>query len=97
MAELVGVSYQQAYKYEQGINRISAGRLFALAGALGVEVAYFYEGLDGAPAAWRETRSRKLLEFAREFAAIGGPRTRLAVCNLARVLAGGPPGGEEGP
>ena len=27
MAELIGVTYQQAHKYETGINRISAGRL----------------------------------------------------------------------
>ena len=27
MAEMIGVTYQQAHKYERGINRISAGRL----------------------------------------------------------------------
>ena len=27
LAELIGVTYQQAHKYENGINRISAGRL----------------------------------------------------------------------
>ena len=27
MAELIGVTYQQAHKYEKGINRIAAGRL----------------------------------------------------------------------
>jgi len=28
MANLIGVTYQQAHKYERGINRVSAGRLF---------------------------------------------------------------------
>ena len=28
MADLIGVTYQQAHKYERGINRISAGRPF---------------------------------------------------------------------
>ena len=28
MAELIGVTYQQAHKYESGTNRIAAGRLF---------------------------------------------------------------------
>ena len=29
MAELIGVTYQQAHKYEKGINRIAGGRLYA--------------------------------------------------------------------
>src|SRR3954471_18754459 len=31
LAELVGITYQQAHKYEKGLNRIAAGRLAALA------------------------------------------------------------------
>src|SRR5665213_1944577 len=31
LADLIGVTYQQAHKYERGINRISAGRLFEIA------------------------------------------------------------------
>jgi transcriptional regulator with XRE-family HTH domain len=34
MAELIGVTYQQAHKYEKGINRVSAGRLYHIAQAL---------------------------------------------------------------
>ena len=47
MAELIGVTYQQAHKYEKGVNRIAGGRLYTIAQALGVEVGYFYEGLEG--------------------------------------------------
>jgi transcriptional regulator with XRE-family HTH domain len=43
MAELVGVTYQQAHKYEKGINRVSAGRLYRIAQALWVEVSHFFE------------------------------------------------------
>src|SRR5688500_20373226 len=46
MAELIGVTYQQAHKYETGINRISAGRLFQIAQALGVEISYFFEDVE---------------------------------------------------
>ena len=46
MAELIGVTYQQAHKYEKGINRIAAGRLCATAQALGVDVGYFFDGMD---------------------------------------------------
>ena len=46
MAELIGVTYQQAHKYETGINRISAGRLYQIARALGVEISYFFEDVE---------------------------------------------------
>lgn len=45
MAELIGVTYQQAHKYEKGINRVAAGRLYNIAQALGVDMSYFFEGL----------------------------------------------------
>src|SRR5438876_11586473 len=34
LADLIGVTYQQAHKYERGINRVSAGRLFEIAQVL---------------------------------------------------------------
>src|SRR5438309_8842959 len=45
LAELVGITYQQAHKYEKGINRIATGRLAAIARALAVEPGHFFEGL----------------------------------------------------
>src|SRR6478609_5167889 len=44
LAAVLGVPYQQLHKYETGANRLSAGRLFLLAEALGVEVAHFFGG-----------------------------------------------------
>jgi transcriptional regulator with XRE-family HTH domain len=45
LAERAGVTYQQLQKYETGANRISSSTAFALAQALEVAVASFYEGL----------------------------------------------------
>jgi transcriptional regulator with XRE-family HTH domain len=45
MAELISVTYQQAHKYEKGINRVAARRLYKIAKALGVDVSCFFEGL----------------------------------------------------
>ena len=42
----LGVTFQQVQKYEKGLNRISASRLFELAQALCVPVGYFYDGID---------------------------------------------------
>ena len=47
-AEMIGVTYQQAHEYERGINRVSAGRLFEIASALGAPITYFYEGIGQA-------------------------------------------------
>lgn len=46
LADQVGVKFQQIQKYETGMNRVSASRLWDIAHALGVDVAFFFEGLD---------------------------------------------------
>ena len=46
LADLIGVTYQQAHKYERGINRVSAGRLWEIARVLTVPVSYFFDGID---------------------------------------------------
>ena len=45
LAAMIGVTYQQAHKYERGINRVSAGRLYEIARALSAPIGYFYEGI----------------------------------------------------
>ncbi|MBI1214023.1 MAG: helix-turn-helix domain-containing protein [Alphaproteobacteria bacterium] len=45
LAQAIGVRFQQIQKYESGANRISASRLWDLARALDVPVAFFYTGL----------------------------------------------------
>ena len=43
VADVLGVTFQQVQKYERGINRISAGRLFQFSRILDVPVGYFYD------------------------------------------------------
>ena len=91
MAELIGVTYQQAHKYETGINRISAGRLYQIARALGVEISYFFEDVEPGSGVTRTQelmpQQRMLLELARNFAAIKSRKHQEALCHLARVLS----------
>ena len=42
----LGISAQQVQKYENGSNRISASKLFEIAGRLGTDIDWFFEGLD---------------------------------------------------
>lgn len=92
MAGLIGVSYQQAHKYEAGINRISAGRLYQIAQAFGVEINYFYRDAEpgrGAQVQVRELapQQRMLLELARSFALIKSRVHQEALCRLTRQLS----------
>ena len=88
MAELIGVTYQQAHKYERGINRISAGRLFEIAQVLGVAVDYFFDGLgDAGKEKELQERQRMCLEIARNFSQIDNKRHQEALSQLARALA----------
>jgi len=85
--ELLGVTFQQVYKYERGINRVSAGRLFEIARVLAVPVGYFYEGVGEEPARTVPHRERMVLEITRNFADITDERHQQALTALARAFA----------
>jgi transcriptional regulator with XRE-family HTH domain len=87
LADLIGVTYQQAHKYERGINRVSAGRLFEVAQVLAVPVNYFFDGLKQESERAISPRERMCLELARNFAQIPNERHQEALSQLARVLA----------
>jgi len=85
LAKAIGVRFQQIQKYESGANRISAARLFDLASALSVPVAFFYVGL-GEPSRAGDGRSledgalqqKETMDLVRAYYSIGeGPRRAL--------------------
>ncbi len=45
LADQVGIKFQQIQKYETGMNRVSASRLWDIADALNVPIAFFFNGL----------------------------------------------------
>ena len=46
LGELLGLTFQQVQKYEKGVNRIGAGRLFEISHFLGMQIQDFFEGLS---------------------------------------------------
>ena len=50
LGERLGLTFQQVQKYEKGINRIGASRLFELSRVLGVPVQFFYDDAPGSGA-----------------------------------------------
>ena len=49
LADALGLTFQQVQKYEHGSNRVSASKLYGIAGLLECPVSWFFEGLP-APA-----------------------------------------------
>ena len=62
LGKAVGTSYQQIQKYERGVNRVGASRLFNLGRALDVPVSFFFEDLSPAAAGARKRRAKGLSE-----------------------------------
>jgi transcriptional regulator with XRE-family HTH domain len=87
LADLIGVTYQQAHKYENGVNRIAAGRLYIIARVLGVEVGYFFEGLQSDRPSEPTPQQRVFLDHARAFRNIRTRKHQDAICLLTRILA----------
>ena len=93
LAERVGIKFQQIQKYETGMNRISASRLWDISAALGVPVSFFFEGLaEGVNDTQQSSlpgdilADKEALELVRSYYAI--PETqRRRLFELARVLS----------
>lgn len=104
LGEHLGLTFQQVQKYEKGVNRIGASRLFDLSRVLGVPVQFFYdEAPPGLVAAEAVTgfaerpadtyvvdflSTREGLELNKAFVKIADAKTRRAVVDLVRALGG---------
>ena len=98
LGDLLGLTFQQVQKYEKGVNRIGAGRLFEVSRILNVPVDFFYEGLSGAagqPGA-SENESAPVMEFVSSgeglqlslaFMKIKDAKVRKRVLDLVKSLA----------
>ncbi len=103
LGEQLGLTFQQIQKYEKGVNRIGASRLFDLSKVLNVPIQFFY---DDAPAAENGVaahtgfaepaadayitgflNTREGVELNKAYARISDIRTRRAILDLVRSLA----------
>ena len=98
LGEKVGIKFQQIQKYETGMNRISASRLWDIAAALDVPVSFFFEGYetgqveDPIPAKEPDSAQgdllsdKEALDLVRSYYAIPENQRR-KLFDLARVLS----------
>ncbi len=47
LGEALGLTFQQVQKYERGVNRIGASRLFDLSRVLDVPIGFFFDDMPG--------------------------------------------------
>jgi len=101
LGELLGLTFQQVQKYEKGVNRIGAGRLFEVSRILGVPVDYFYEGVNGqqgphahlansvqaTPPILEFVSSGEGLQLSLAFMRIKDTRVRKRMLDLVKTLA----------
>ena len=94
LAEAVGIKFQQIQKYETGMNRVSASRLWDIANVLGVNVSFFFDGLAEQPNTQGQASDmpadiltdKEALELLRSYYAIPEHQRR-RLFELARVLS----------
>jgi len=93
LGEAVGIKFQQIQKYETGMNRVSASRLWDIANVMGVPVSFFFEGLEGDASSDENVNhqgdllaDKEALELVRSYYAIPENQRR-RLFDLARVLS----------
>jgi len=99
LGDLLGLTFQQVQKYEKGVNRIGAGRLYEVARILGVPIDFFYEGVAAgqqnsgfaesasAPPVMEFVSSGEGLQLSLAFMKIKDPKVRKRVLDLVKSLA----------
>jgi transcriptional regulator with XRE-family HTH domain len=98
LATALGITFQQVQKYENGVNRISAGRLYELSVIMGVPITTFFidvamNTLSDQPQAAFQAEdpmtSKETGELLRAYYAIDDVATRKQILALAKSLAEG--------
>ena len=87
LGEHLGLTFQQIQKYEKGINRIGASRLYDLSKVLSVPVQFFYEelavaGVDGAAGFAERPAESYAVEFLGSREGLDRKSTRLNSSHL---------------
>lgn len=103
LGERLNITFQQIQKYEEGVNRISAGRLYEIAEIMGVDFSYFFADAPKPSSATAETsEARELRKFATSkeardvlaaYRAISSASLRGRLLALMRALSQGDGGG----
>ncbi len=112
LANQLDLTFQQIQKYEKGMNRIGASRLFEIAGVLKVQPSFFFQGLEGETSdnpddmaseedlisleALQSVATRQGIELNRAFLKITNPMVRKLLIELVASIGDDQGGGPSG-
>lgn len=85
LSDMLSISFQQLQKYERGINRISASRLWEISQALGVKISYFFEGADAEATEEMEEISTRTIELATQINQISNEAVKSQIVGLIKA------------
>ena len=88
LAEKIGLSAQQLQKYEIGVNRISASRLYDMARVLDCDPNDFFDGFNGEYRSLPSTADVQSAHVAFWFKKIQDPSAQAHLYDLIRSMAG---------
>jgi transcriptional regulator with XRE-family HTH domain len=91
LAEMLGITYQQVQRYENGTNRLNVENIQLIADMLSVPVSYFFEGGEASVIEERQphylpAKESKLLSYFRK---IKEDRSKNIIIQVARLAARG--------
>lgn len=98
LAEELGITFQQVQKYEKGINRVSASRLYEVGRVLTVPVNFFFDELGDATSQLglaennedfqsEDVKSRESMSLLRAYYKISDAKVRKKALELIKSLA----------
>ena len=100
LADALGITFQQVQKYEKGINRVSASRLYEIAQVLGTPTNFFYDEYGAAEGAQsygfaedesgfeaEDLKSRESMALLKAYYKISDSKVRKKALELIKSLA----------
>lgn len=85
LGEMVDVKFQQIQKYETGMNRVSASRLYEIANTLRVDPSYFFPKPEGTADHGQDIFTKEHVELIKSYDALL-PEQQANLIATARVM-----------
>ena len=100
LSDALGITFQQVQKYEKGINRVSASRLYEISQVLGAPISFFYDeyGKPESSQAYglaenesgfeaEDLKTRESIALLKAYYQISDPKIRKKALDLIKSLA----------
>ncbi len=85
LGEAIGLTFQQVQKYERGLNRISASRLFDLTRVLDVPVSFFFDDMPEKLDSSDRRREVEMRSFKAGAQGLGDPMAQRETLDLVKA------------